>query len=368
MHFAPRTLPFLALLLVACAEQHDRTDPDAATAPDAATSDASTADVVVPPACPCAADQACVRGVCVASCGADLSTLDADLGEGRVPVAHLCFAPAEGPLAARLEPTGELTLMQASLEQVAPSSFLVDLRESRAALDTGRIEESRRCGRRYTTTSEATAQLGARLGLTPEGRLPHFALSARGETSSAFVDGMVFVVDDECTVHGYPHVGAHDATLLSESLDEPLAYALPFEGNGLWRGETQLYPTGTLGSVVRWGDAHVLAPTISGHGAVVMSLFDIAELRAGTGARPRSSEITEWPLDFVAIEGLGIVGRPITGADGDHLLYEIRTDDPNALPYIEPTRFASARFTQVAPVTGTSWAVLAHEGGLLVVR
>ncbi len=49
-----------------------------------------------PHACPpCGDDEACVRGVCIATCGGDVSGFDAALGEGLTPVANFC-RPASG--------------------------------------------------------------------------------------------------------------------------------------------------------------------------------------------------------------------------------------------------------------------------------
>lgn len=42
------------------------------------------------PACECEAGEECVRGVCIATCGGDVSGFDAVLGEGLTPVASFC--------------------------------------------------------------------------------------------------------------------------------------------------------------------------------------------------------------------------------------------------------------------------------------
>ncbi len=65
---------------------------DAATTdPDASPADAGTGgDDGGGLACACAADEVCVRDVCIASCGLEAAALEAALGEGLAPVRHWC--------------------------------------------------------------------------------------------------------------------------------------------------------------------------------------------------------------------------------------------------------------------------------------
>lgn len=67
----------IALSMVAC-DERDPGDVDAGSVVDGATD------------CGCASEEACVRGVCVASCGADGSALEAGIGDELTPVAAIC--------------------------------------------------------------------------------------------------------------------------------------------------------------------------------------------------------------------------------------------------------------------------------------
>lgn len=92
--------------------------PDAAAPADAAMNDAARVDAAIvadagvdsaaPDAAPaidanvdggdpcdaCSGESACLRGVCIATCGGDLTALDGSLADGLVPVANYCRTPS----------------------------------------------------------------------------------------------------------------------------------------------------------------------------------------------------------------------------------------------------------------------------------
>lgn len=76
----------VVLLFTAC-DSLPNPDVDGGTVEDAAIADAGADAASV---CECDAGEQCVRGVCIATCGGDVSGFDAALGEGLTPVASFC--------------------------------------------------------------------------------------------------------------------------------------------------------------------------------------------------------------------------------------------------------------------------------------
>ena len=113
----------------------------------------------------CDAGYACVRSVCIADCGGDVSAFDAALGEGLVPVAHFCRGASAF---ATQVAGGDVTVFDLS---ASTEGTVTTLTLSRWALDPASAPAPRAVGT-FDVDAEDSGDLvfaGGYLDLDPEG-------------------------------------------------------------------------------------------------------------------------------------------------------------------------------------------------------
>lgn len=360
-----RPIALLASLALAagCAESHSHDDDDASTPP---PRDCSACD----------GDHACVRGVCIATCGLDPAAIDAEIAPDLTPLGHVCVVLPDGPLAARPAGPTSIDLLGATLTPPATPGGEATVAITRAGVDWASGAILVGAGGCSTTFSpergDLTLSLSDSMGLSPAGVLPHFGVHARlfSDTESVHAD-VAFVVDEERCAFTEARMQVYGgATLLTEDPSELLAQGVDDDGlrMGLFRGDVELAHASAIGTVARF-EGGVIAPIGTGHGAVSLVYYAADAVRGGP--YPLRSDVVSgwesWPIEFVVLEGRGLVGRAITSPDDTVLLYAARLEG-GALVLEEGTFFASERFAQVVPVHGSRRVVLAHDAGLLIVE
>ena len=169
---------------------------DAAVQVDANRPDASTdagSDAAIDSSVPCAegfcaAGEACLRDVCVASCGGDVSALEVALGEGLVPVQNFCVAPV-GPATVYTPRDGAPHVYAVETwTSGASAQFMVRRWPLDPALSSP-TPELVGFGQHRETSEATTLHAGGFLDISPDG-----TLALLGFTTSADFDGRVVLV------------------------------------------------------------------------------------------------------------------------------------------------------------------------------
>lgn len=323
----------VALFLVACTESHR--GPDAAPPVDAP----------------------------IATCGADLDALRAELGEGLTPVAHLCTALADGPMAAHVgDEPGRFVLWHARLERSADASTstAVVLERHEVGWDgSDRVALTRR--EVYETAEGEQLRLSNDMGMGPGATSPCFGVNVSGAARAYALIGSELMGRDVTAYGGCALVADDDyGSWLVSSIEE--------DRTGIRDPLGRLYArTSGLGDLRHLDGDSLISAVLTGHGYVSLGVWDDITSGSPPHAPDATAPIDAWPLDFVVLEGRGLVGRATWGPVDDHMLYEVRIDG-DTIPFPEPVRFASPFFTEVAPIVGSARVILRHPTGLLVVE
>jgi hypothetical protein len=365
----------LVSLSFACGTSHPADPPDAGSAdagterPDAGepVPDAGTPAPDAGPGKDCSAcdvGRACLRGVCIDTCGADPMVFDAELAPDLVPVANVCLILPPGPFAAHGR-AGAIELAHAQIEAMGSDALAVIERYTASIVGPVDVEPGRRCTTRYRGTPSSTPQLLEGAGLSPSGALFHFAIAST--TTSGPFGNRAFVVSEDCDVSQFDRSPGYDygGVLLNERAADLILTGRIGMESGLVRGSELAGSGAGYGSVQRFED-RVVAVAFTGHGQVWLNWFSARALE--TGPYPVSATLGDLSDSsaetmFVAIDGHGIVGRALSTEE--HVLF-LRLEDGALVP--GRSFFASSRFTRVIPVDGSTQAILQHEDGLLVVR
>jgi len=338
-----------------------------------------------PPAADCSGPEAggsFLRGVCLASCGADLAAFDAELAAELRPVAHVCATVPDGPIAARARPGGGLELVRAHAQHIRPfpteQTITTEVTVTRELVVGSRLVAAGSCRTEWRSLPGSVVQLSSRMGLSPAGAYPHFGLTAGSlSKSDDHSQAVSFVLSEEdCTFHSRYLARYASATLLAEDPGAVVVQgATDGSLGGLYvpaerPGQVAVAAAGMMqGTVARFGSGEVVVPTSTGHGAVNLALFSASAIADGPlPARPIASGWGALPYDFLVLPSGDLVGRrSYESAKVGHSRFPIRVEG-DAVVAGPPVLYASSRFGRIARVEGTSRVVLVHDRGLLVVE
>lgn len=331
-----------------------------------------------PAECACGDDEACVRGVCVADCGAGGETLESALGEGLIPVAGFCRSAAAYAVSfdGNAATVWEVTSTTAGTE----TTFVL----SRWALDPegGSSPSANEVATAVHDTGDAaiTTFPGGFLALDPSGERAAFGYTTSGEG----FPGTVVVADvatGALTELSAPAnfdaawTGAEHLTVNGQGLGE-LA-----EGQGLYTvdlasdGRVVHLATGlgTYSGAVVTTEAFVLAAgvedgTFEPHAyAIPRELYETA-LEEGTPVDVANEETVVEVLDpsgaalpsTFAIVADRLVAMPFGGPITSYALDGAALSDARVIATGET-------FTNVLPA-GEGRLLLVHAAGLLLVE
>jgi hypothetical protein len=356
-----------SLLLVACPS-----DPPTDAGSDAALADAPAADAPIADAgasdaagCACTAEQACLRGVCVARCDG-VDALEAALAPGLVPVGHSCRVPGA------FDAVGTNVY---ELESITNSDGSTTLRLVRWAGTDGDVSPTTLAARVYAPTADpAELVFPGFVTVSPDEQRAVFGYTT---TLDGFVGGVVDVDTASMTFAEVSAPGNFDAAFVSN--DVFLVNGLGFEaltGQALYRvdaagGAAAVGGMGDAsGSVVLWeeedlvvfGGSNFGGPWPDGSTEIGYVFFlpaaDVLSAAAAIDAYADAQRLV-LPGAFEWLPG-GRLAETVYGASG---IDGIR---------VHPLSVSGGTVTAAAPVPlttgGTFFAVGAIEGDALLVH
>lgn len=327
------------------------------------------------PACACDGDQACVRGVCVATCAADVSGFDAALGDGVTPIRNICRARAAR--STRVEGSSVEVFDLTTEEEGALVHLIVS---TWSLTDTTPVELGRATYDRGTSTD--TIFTGGYVAPSADGARALVGLT----TSGAGFPGRVFAVSS-AGGSAFDAPGNFDA---EHDGDRALIDALGVEGNGSGHGlyavstggapspRTVATELGDYSASIAVTDDFVLAGGVSDFGTMWPDgstggrVFVLARARveaAITSGTPIAafSDTSIQRFDDLATT-FTRVGEAIVTYDYDSLRRYELTFDGTTLTLSTPRTLAQGAVFSEALDAGTGRVLLAHASGLLLVE
>jgi hypothetical protein len=351
----------------------DAAMPDAAIDVDAATPDAGDVDGG-DPCDACTGDHACLRGVCIATCGVELAAYDAVLAEGLVPVANYCRTPAAfGFAGTRVYEVSASTVglvTTFTLSRWTPGAGAPTPEEIGTAM--------------YTAVVGDAVFIGGSVAVSPDEAHVVFGFT----TNPSFVGGVFDVATGGGLAMESDAPGNFGATFADAThyLINGMGLAPASAGQGLYRGvagsmmgvEVVDHLGEYSGSVAVWGDeALVLAGGTSfgmpwadgetGDRVLVLPLADVIE--ATTAIDGSAAPQLVAPSAFALISGPRLASVHYDGSfmqDGIEVRALSRATDGTVTVSAPESLTTGATFTTV--VAADDEIILAHAGGLLFVR
>ncbi|UJR79570.1 hypothetical protein [Sandaracinus amylolyticus] len=354
--------------------------PDAYVEPDA---------YVAPPCDPgCGEGEACLRGVCVATCGGDVAAMDAALAEGLVPVANVCRA-VSGPIEVVVPTGGAMPRVYEVTAATVDTTTTFTL--SRWTLDPSVSAPTPETVATTTHAGHAASAIyaGGYLALSPDEARAIFGYTTSdegfvggvfdvavggGSASETRADGNfdgVWLDDAHYVVNGLGMAGAATSGqgLYVRDVETPSAWRALDEMGAYSGGVTLVGDVVIAGAAMAFGSNW---PDERGGGRIFVLPREVLEdAETVSSAWDASLAQLEAPSAFTRVFGTKLAATTYMDAPP----YDIASIEVRALAETGETWTLSApvplttgsTFRRVVPA-GTDRALLVHAGGLLIVE